>query len=63
MIWISLSVDYMLLGMEKEVWEMAQTSRDIVQTRGEWELLGIYKATSKMSVGTSQYDQILFYVS
>nr|XP_023478942.1 5-hydroxytryptamine receptor 3C isoform X1 [Equus caballus] len=57
------TVDYMLLGMEKEVWEMAQTSRDIVQTRGEWELLGIYKATSKMSVGTSQYDQILFYVA
>ncbi|XP_058412205.1 5-hydroxytryptamine receptor 3E isoform X1 [Diceros bicornis minor] len=57
------TVDYMLLGMEKEVWEMSETSRDIVQTNGEWEFLGINKATSKMSMGTSQYDQIMFYVA
>lgn len=63
MIWIYLSVENMLLGMEKEVWEIADTSRDIVQTHGEWELLGINKATPKMSLGTSLYDQITFYVS
>ena len=53
----------MLLGMEKEVWEIADTSQDMVQTHGEWELLGINKATPKMSVGTNLYDQIIFYVS
>ncbi|XP_025769002.1 5-hydroxytryptamine receptor 3E-like isoform X1 [Puma concolor] len=57
------TVENMLLGMEKEVWEIADTSRDIVQTHGEWELLGINKATPKMSVGTSLYDQIMFYVA
>lgn len=53
----------MLLGMAKEVWEIADTSRDIVRTQGEWELLGITKATPKMSVGSSLFDQIMFYVS
>ncbi|XP_038301620.1 5-hydroxytryptamine receptor 3E isoform X1 [Canis lupus familiaris] len=57
------TVENMLLGMEKEVWEIADTSRDIVQTHGEWELLGINKATPKMSLGTSLYDQIMFYVA
>lgn len=63
MIWISLSVENMLLGTEKEVWDIADTSRDIVQTHGDWELLGINKTTPKMSLGTSLYDQIMFYVS
>lgn len=53
----------MLLGMEKEVWEITDTSRDIIQTQGEWELLSINKATPKMLVGSSVYDQIVFYVS
>ncbi|KAF3827361.1 hypothetical protein GH733_002847 [Mirounga leonina] len=57
------TVENMLLGMEKEVWEIADTSRDIVQTHGEWELLGINKATPKISLGTSLYDQIMFYVA
>ncbi|XP_006884126.1 PREDICTED: 5-hydroxytryptamine receptor 3E isoform X2 [Elephantulus edwardii] len=57
------TVDSMLLGMEKEVWEIADISRDIVQTHGEWELLGITKATPKMSLGTNLYDQIKFYVA
>ncbi|XP_053077878.1 5-hydroxytryptamine receptor 3C-like [Acinonyx jubatus] len=57
------TVENMLLGMEKEVWEIADTSRDIVRTQGEWELLGINKATPKMSVGSSLFDQIMFYVS
>lgn len=53
----------MLLGMEKEVWEIEDTSRDIVQTHGEWEFLGINKATPKMLVGDNLYDEIMFYVS
>ena len=62
-IWIFLSVEYISLGMENEVWEIADTSQDIIQTHGEWELLGINKATPKKSVGTNLYDQIIFYVS
>ncbi|CAK7298386.1 5-hydroxytryptamine receptor 3C [Vulpes lagopus] len=57
------TVENMLLGMAKEVWEIADTSRDIVRTQGEWELLGITKATPKMSVGSSLFDQIMFYVA
>ncbi|XP_049631825.1 5-hydroxytryptamine receptor 3E-like isoform X2 [Suncus etruscus] len=57
------TVDYMLLGMEKEVWEIEDISQEIVQTNGEWELLGISKATPKMTVGSSLYDQIMFYVA
>ncbi|KAB0362687.1 hypothetical protein FD754_006843 [Muntiacus muntjak] len=53
----------MLLGMDKEVWEIMDDSRDLVRTQGEWELLGINKATPKMSVGTSLFDQIMFYVA
>lgn len=59
---ISPAVENMVLGMDKEVWEIADTSRDIVRTQGEWELLGINKATLKMSVGSSLFDQIMFYV-
>uniref|UniRef100_A0ABI8A0D9 5-hydroxytryptamine receptor 3C n=1 Tax=Felis catus TaxID=9685 RepID=A0ABI8A0D9_FELCA len=57
------TVENMLLGMEKEVWEIVDTSRDIVRTQGEWELLGINRATPKMSVGSSLFDQIMFYVA
>ncbi|XP_006884220.1 PREDICTED: 5-hydroxytryptamine receptor 3C [Elephantulus edwardii] len=57
------TVDDMLLGMDKEVWEIAETSRDIVRTQGEWVLLGINKATPKLSVGSSLFDQIMFYVA
>uniref|UniRef100_A0A4W2GE36 5-hydroxytryptamine receptor 3C-like n=1 Tax=Bos indicus x Bos taurus TaxID=30522 RepID=A0A4W2GE36_BOBOX len=53
----------MLLGMDKEVWEIMDDSRDRGRTQGEWELLGINKATPKMSVGTSLFDQIMFYVA
>ena len=60
---VSPAVENMLLGMEKEVWEIVDTSRDIVRTQGEWELLGINRATPKMSVGSSLFDQIMFYVS
>ncbi|XP_005909588.2 5-hydroxytryptamine receptor 3E isoform X1 [Bos mutus] len=57
------TVEYISLGMENEVWEIAHTSQDIIQTHGEWELLGINKATPKKSVGTNLYDQIIFYVA
>ncbi|XP_062969349.1 5-hydroxytryptamine receptor 3E-like isoform X2 [Cynocephalus volans] len=57
------TVEYMVLGMEKEVWEITDVSREIVQAYGEWELLSMKKATPKMSVGTNLYDQITFYVT
>uniref|UniRef100_A0A2K5JZ41 5-hydroxytryptamine receptor 3C n=1 Tax=Colobus angolensis palliatus TaxID=336983 RepID=A0A2K5JZ41_COLAP len=57
------TVDGMLLGMDKEVWEITDTSRNIIRTQGEWELLGINKATPKMSTGNNLYDQIMFYVA
>ncbi|XP_004464688.2 5-hydroxytryptamine receptor 3C [Dasypus novemcinctus] len=57
------TVDNMLLGMDKEVWEITDTSRNVIQTHGEWELLGINKATPKMLVGSNLYDQIMFYVA
>ncbi|XP_012888486.1 PREDICTED: 5-hydroxytryptamine receptor 3E-like [Dipodomys ordii] len=57
------TVDNMLLGMEKEAWEIVDASRDDVQAKGEWELLDINKATSKTSMGTNLYDQITFYVA
>ncbi|XP_059541964.1 5-hydroxytryptamine receptor 3C-like isoform X2 [Myotis daubentonii] len=57
------TVENMLLGMEKEVWEIAATSRDIVSTQGQWELLDINKAKPNMSVGSSLFDQIMFYVA
>ncbi|XP_074192804.1 5-hydroxytryptamine receptor 3C [Rhinolophus sinicus] len=57
------TVDSVTLGMDKEVWEITDTSRDVIQTQGEWELLGINMATPKMSVGSHIYDQIIFYVA
>lgn len=60
---LSPAVENIVLGMEEDVWEIADTSRDIVRMQGEWELLGINMATRKMSVGSSLFDQIMFYVS
>ncbi|XP_060028034.1 5-hydroxytryptamine receptor 3E-like [Erinaceus europaeus] len=42
------TVDHMLLGLAKDVWEMENTSQDIVQMHSEWALLGIRKASPKM---------------
>ncbi|XP_044531582.1 5-hydroxytryptamine receptor 3C-like [Gracilinanus agilis] len=55
--------DDMLLGMEKELWEIVDTSRNLIKTQGEWELLAINKATPKLAVGSSLYDQIMFHVA
>ncbi|KAM9000467.1 5-hydroxytryptamine receptor 3C-like [Sarcophilus harrisii] len=57
------TVDDMLLGMEKELWEIVDTSHNLIKTQGEWELLGISKATPKLAVGSNLYDQIMFHVS
>lgn len=53
----------MILGMDKELGMITDTSRNVVQTQGEWELLDINKATPKMQMGSNLYDQIMFYVS
>ncbi|XP_051855772.1 5-hydroxytryptamine receptor 3C-like [Antechinus flavipes] len=57
------TVDDMLLGMEKELWEIVDTSHNLIKTQGEWELLGISKATPKLAVGSNLYDQIMFHVA
>ncbi|XP_027731163.1 5-hydroxytryptamine receptor 3E-like [Vombatus ursinus] len=44
------TVDDILLGMEKEVWEIVDTSRNLIKTQGERELLSINEATPKMAV-------------
>lgn len=57
------AVENMVLGVEKQVWEISNTSQNLIQSRGEWVLLGIHQRTVKMTVDTDQYDQIIFYVS
>ncbi|XP_054980552.1 5-hydroxytryptamine receptor 3C isoform X3 [Sorex araneus] len=52
------TVDYMLLGMEKEVWEIEDISQEIVQTNGQWELLGINKATPTMTVAIRRRSRL-----
>nr|XP_019591320.1 PREDICTED: 5-hydroxytryptamine receptor 3C-like isoform X1 [Rhinolophus sinicus] len=56
------TVENMVLGMEKEVWEIFNTSQSLIQSKGEWVLLAIYQRAMKMTVDTGQYDQIIFYV-
>ncbi|XP_074043716.1 5-hydroxytryptamine receptor 3C-like [Macrotis lagotis] len=57
------TVNDMLLGMDKDVWEIVDTSQHLIQTQGEWRLLGISKSSPKLAVGSSLYDQIMFYVA
>ncbi|KAM5279233.1 5-hydroxytryptamine receptor 3C-like [Hipposideros larvatus] len=57
------TVENMALGLEKEVQEISNTSQNLIQSKGEWALLGIYQKQMKMTVDTSQYDQIIFYVA
>ncbi|XP_043818972.1 5-hydroxytryptamine receptor 3C-like [Dromiciops gliroides] len=57
------TVNDMLLGIDKEVWEITDTSRHLVQSQGEWKLLSINKASPKLAVGSSFYDQLMFYVA
>ncbi|KAF5922202.1 hypothetical protein HPG69_007090 [Diceros bicornis minor] len=51
------------LQQKLEVWEMVDTSHDIARTQGEWELLGISKATPKMFVGSRLFDRIVFFIT
>ncbi|XP_025769006.1 5-hydroxytryptamine receptor 3C-like [Puma concolor] len=57
------TVENMLLGMEKKVQEISNTSQDLIRSKGEWVLLDIHQRMMKMTVGTNQYDQIIFYVA
>ncbi|XP_036099392.1 5-hydroxytryptamine receptor 3C-like [Molossus molossus] len=57
------TVENMILGMEKEVWEISNTSQNLIQNKGEWMLLDIHQRMVKMTVGTNQYNQIIFYVA
>uniref|UniRef100_A0A8C6CP56 5-hydroxytryptamine receptor 3C n=1 Tax=Moschus moschiferus TaxID=68415 RepID=A0A8C6CP56_MOSMO len=56
------TVEKMVLGMEQDVREILETSQNIVWNKGEWVLQGIHQMT-KMTVGTNDYDQIVFYVA
>uniref|UniRef100_A0A8C0JNL3 5-hydroxytryptamine receptor 3C-like n=1 Tax=Canis lupus dingo TaxID=286419 RepID=A0A8C0JNL3_CANLU len=57
------TVENMVLGMEKKVQEISDTSRNLIRSKGEWVLLNIHQRMVKMTVGTNQYDQIIFYVA
>ncbi|XP_066097338.1 5-hydroxytryptamine receptor 3C-like [Saccopteryx bilineata] len=57
------TVEDMVLGLLKEVQEISNTSQSLIQSKGEWVLLSIHQRTVKMTVDTSQYDQIIFYVA
>lgn len=57
------AVENMVLGMEKEVQEISNTSQKLIQNKGEWILLDIHQSTKKMTLDNSQYDLIIFYVS
>ena len=56
-------MENVVLGVEKKVQEISNTSQNLIRSKGEWVLLGIHQRMMKMTVGTNQYDQIIFYVS
>eukprot|EP00069_Balaena_mysticetus_P017208 bmy_10432T0 len=55
------STQNMVLGMEQDVQEILKTSQNVVWSKGEWVLQGIRQRMMKMTVGTNEYDQIIFY--
>ncbi|XP_040858511.1 5-hydroxytryptamine receptor 3C-like [Ochotona curzoniae] len=57
------TVEHLVLGTEKEIQELSNISQNLIQSKGEWVLLGIHQTAEKMIVGTNQYDQITFYVA
>uniref|UniRef100_M3XTH7 Uncharacterized protein n=1 Tax=Mustela putorius furo TaxID=9669 RepID=M3XTH7_MUSPF len=57
------TVENVVLGMEKKVQEISNTSQNLIRSKGEWVLLGIHQRMMKMTVGTNQYDQIIFHVA
>lgn len=57
------AVENMVLGMDMTVQDISDISRNLIQSKGEWLLLGIHQSTKKTTVGTNQYDQLVFHVS
>lgn len=57
------AVETLVLGLMKEVQEISNTSQNVMQNKGEWTLLDIHQRKVKMTMGTNQYDEIIFYVS
>ncbi|XP_070647083.1 5-hydroxytryptamine receptor 3C-like [Bos indicus] len=56
------TVEKMVLGMEQDVQEILETSQNIIWNKGEWVLQGIHQMM-KMTAGTNDYNQIVFYVA
>nr|KAF6474395.1 5-hydroxytryptamine receptor 3D [Rousettus aegyptiacus] len=56
-------MENMVLGMEEEVQKILSTSQNLIQSKGEWMLLGIHQRKMKMTVNAHQYNQIVFYVT
>ncbi|XP_016073509.1 PREDICTED: 5-hydroxytryptamine receptor 3C-like [Miniopterus natalensis] len=57
------TVETLVLGLMKEVQEISNTSQNVMQNKGEWTLLDIHQRKVKMTMGTNQYDEIIFYVA
>ncbi|KAF6119059.1 5-hydroxytryptamine receptor 3D [Phyllostomus discolor] len=57
------TVENMVLGMQMKVQDISNISRTLIQSKGQWLLLGIYQSTKKTIVGTNQYDQLVFHVA
>ncbi|ELK00753.1 5-hydroxytryptamine receptor 3C, partial [Pteropus alecto] len=57
------TVDNMVLGMQEEMQKILSTSQNLIQSKGEWVLLGVHQRKMKMTVNANQYEQIVFYVA
>ncbi|KAM6223922.1 5-hydroxytryptamine receptor 3C-like [Rhynchocyon petersi] len=57
------TVEDMVLGMEREVQEISNTSLNLIRSRGEWVLLNIQQRAKIIIVNNNAYDQIIFYVA
>uniref|UniRef100_A0A8D0P308 5-hydroxytryptamine receptor 3C n=1 Tax=Sus scrofa TaxID=9823 RepID=A0A8D0P308_PIG len=57
------TVENMVLGMEQDVQEISKTSQNVVWSKGEWVLQGIHQRMKMTTVGTNEYNQIVFYVA
>lgn len=53
----------MVLGMEKDMQEILNTSWNLIRSKEEWVLLGTHQRMRKITMDTNQYDQIIFYVN
>nr|XP_031537289.1 5-hydroxytryptamine receptor 3E-like [Vicugna pacos] len=57
------TVENMVLGMDKDVQEILKTSQNIIWSKGEWVLQGIHQRMKKTTMGTNEYDKIIFHVA